>query len=274
MCTGQSHLYMACTYDKYSSPHNVFEVPSVLQALLAEDGTYIHKLIYGVEKYQNRNPFFAVCVHSVEQTEIWKPAYLLFQVSLCYEINDEFSLTSDAPEYTAFKETMERIVHIDINLIPCSTFQRCVGLYDGLLTICTPDVNNRPNEFTCLVRRYEDSFVDLRLCVVMRSRIYVRARQLWDSRDAASDSSPCAELSDWSAFFRCMPRIHWYAMYVCAVLDVEDSEENALYTLGTVKLRLMQSIRDRNVNVKDHQFTAAKLALLESAEKAYRYGID
>ena len=274
MRTGQTHPCMTCTYDKYSSPHNIFEVPAVLQALLAEDGTYMQKLIYGVEKHQNRNPFFAVCVHSVEQTETWKPACLLFQVSLCYEISDEFPLTSDAPEYTAFRETMERIVHVGINLLSYSTFQRCVGLYDSLLTICTPDVNNRPNEFTCLIRRYEDSFRDLRLCVVMRSRIYVRARQVWDSRDAASDSSPCAEQSDWSEFFRCMSRIRWYAEYVCAVLDVEDPEENALYTLGMAKLGLMQSIRDMNVNIKDHQMTAAKLALLETAEKAYRYSLD
>jgi len=274
MRTGQPHPCMACTYDKYSSPRNIFEVPPVLQALLAEDGTYMQKLIYGVEKHQNRNPFFAVCLHSVEPTETWKPASLSFQVSLCYEITDEFPLTSDAPEYTAFRESMERIVQTVINLLPYSTFQRCVGLYDGLFAMCTPDVNNRPNDFACLIRRYEDSFVDLRLCVVMRSRIYMQARHIWDSRDAASDSSPCAEESDWSAFFRCMSRIRWYAVYVCTVLDVDDPDENALYTLGMTKLRLMQSIRDGNVNVKDHHLTTGKLALLETAEKAYRYSVD
>lgn len=272
MRTGLCPPSMVYTCDKYASPRNVFEVPSVLQALLTEDGMYMHKLIYGVDKHQHRNPFFAVCVHSAAQTDTWKPAHLLFQVSLCYERSDDFPLTSDAPEYTAFRQSMQRIVHADVNLIPHSAFQRCAGLYDGLLTVCAPFVNNRPNEFACMVCRYDDSFVDLRLCVVMRSRIYARERQIWDSCDAASDSSPCAEKSDWSAFFGSMSRIRWYAVYVCAVLGVAEPAENALYTLGTVKLRLMQSCRD--IHVKDHHLTAAKLALVESAEKAYRYGVQ
>jgi len=214
MRTGLCLPCMTCMYDKYTSPRSVLEVPPVMQALLAEDGTYMHKLIYGVQKHHSRNPFFAVCVHSATPMDTWKPAHLLFRVSLCYELSDDFTLTPDAPEYTAFRQRMQRIVHADVDLIPHSAFQRCAGLYDGLLAVCAPDVNNRPNEFACMVRRSDDSLVDLRLCVVMRSRIYARTRQLWDSRDAASDSSPCAEQSDWSTFFRSMSRIRWYAVYV------------------------------------------------------------
>lgn len=274
MRAGIRDAVMTCTYDTYESPSNVFEVPSVLQALLGEDGMYMQKLIYGAEKHMTRNPFFAVCLHSVEQLDTWKPAGLLFQVSLCYEISDEFPLTTDAPEYTTFKQRMERIVPHEINLLPFNAFQRSAGLYDVLLAACSPNVSNQPNDFVCLVRRYVDSFVDARLCVVMQSRVYMRARQIWDSREAVSDVSPCAEQSDWSTFFRYMPRIRWYAVYVCAVLDVDDCTDNALYRISVSKLSMLDSIRHTNANVKDRYLTSAKLALLESAEKAYRYSVD
>jgi hypothetical protein len=42
------------------------------------------------------------------------------------------------------------------------------------------------------------------------------------SRSLDSESTTCAEHSDWSCFFRDIERIHWYTDYVCDILTIGD----------------------------------------------------
>ena len=262
---------MSCTYDEYRSRGNAFAMPPVLRALLEEGGSYIHKLVYNQDTHTTRNPFFAACIHTDSSDKIWKPAALRFQVSLCYELTEEFPLSEDSNEFEAFTTTMQSMLPHQVNLIPFRAFERCAAVYDRLLELCAPTIADTPNEFLCLMRRNDDSFIDLRRRLVMRSRIFERPKELWDSRVLHAQSTPCAQRSTWTSFFRDMTRIRWYTAYAHAVLCVDAPESMDLYGVGKCKQHWLDMVGKAHVEQDEQRLLSARISLLEAVEKTYRY---
>lgn len=258
-------------FDEYRSPGVAFAMPPVLCALLSEGGSYIHKLVYKQDTQTTRNPFFAACLHTDAGGRIWKPAALRFQVSLFYELTEEFPLLEDSDEFEAFTATMQSMLPHKINLVPLTAFERCAAVYDTLLEVCAPTVAGAPNEFLCSVRRNDDSFIDLRRRLVMRSRIFERPRELWDSRALDSPSTPCAQRSTWTSFFRDMARIRWYTAYAHAVLSLDAPADMDLYSIGKCKKHWVDLVGKAHVQQDERHLASATISLLEAVEKTYRY---
>jgi hypothetical protein len=269
---GAAEHTMSCVYDEYRSADSVFEMPPVLRALLREDGTYVQKLVFGVENHTTRNPFFAVVLHSDSPDRTWKPVALRFQVSLCYELTDEFPLSEDRDEFDAFTTTMQGMLSHKVNLVPVNALGRCAGVYDMLLELCAPTIADTPNEFMCSMRRNDDSPIDLRRCLVMRSRIFERPRELWDSRVLDSQSTPCAQRSTWTSFFRDMARIRWYTAYAHAVLCVDAPESMDLYSVGKCKQHWIAMVSRAHVDQDGQRLLSAKISMLETVENTYQFG--
>ena len=258
-------------YDKYHSAANLFEMPAALRALLEEDGSYIHKLVYGVDNRTSRNPFFAAVLHTDVPRREWKPAALRFQVSLCYDLSEDFELSPDSAEARAFTDTMQNMVAHRINLVPFGAFERCAAVYDRLLELCVPGTPAAPNEFACLVRRQDDSFIDLRRRLVMRSRVFERPAALWDSRVMDAEDTPCAQRSTWASFFRDIRRIQWYTEYAYAVLAVDAGAGVDLYGVAKCKQHWLAMVSKAHVAQDEQRLLSAKISLLEAVEKTYRY---
>ena len=249
-------------------------MPPVLCALLEEGGSYIHKLVYNQDKQTTRNPFFAVCIHTDCSDKIWKPAALRFQVSLCYELTEEFPLSEDSDEFEAFTTTMQSMLPHKINLIPFNAFERCAAVYDRLLELCAPGAPGAPNEFMCVMRRHDDSPIDVRRRLVMRSGIFARAAELWDSRVMDAEDTPCAQRSTWPSFFRDIRRIRWYTAYAYAVLAMHAPEGMDLYSVGRCKQQWLDMVRKAHVEQDEQRLLSARISLLESVEMTYTYNMQ
>ena len=262
---------MSCSYDQYHSADNLFQVPPALRALLEEDGSYVQKLVYGVENRTTRNPFFAVVVHTDVPRREWKPAALRFQVSLCYDFSEDFALSVDCAEARALTDAMQSVVAHRINLVPFGPFERCAAIYDRLLELCAPGSTAAPNEFACLVRRHDDSFIDLRRRLVMSSGIFARPAALWDSRVMDGEDTPCAQRSTWTSFFRHMRRIQWYTSYAYAVLAVDAGAGVDLYGVGQCKQHWLGMVSKAHVDQDEQRLLSARISMLEAVEKTYRY---
>jgi hypothetical protein len=265
---------MSCKYDVYHSDDNVFEMPAVLRALLEESGTYIHKLVYNKDIRTTRNPFFAVCIHTDhggEPYSMWRPAEIRFRVSLCYELTEEFPLSEDSNEFQSFRESMERMVPHEVNLIPFNSFERCFAVYDRLLELCVPSIENKPNQFLCVMRRNNDSPIDLRRCLVMRSQVFLHPGEMWDSRVMHSECTPCAHRSTLTSFFRDISRIRWYTTYAHAVLSVDAPDGMNLYSVGKCKQHWLSMVSKAHIEEDEQRLLSAKISLLETVEKTYRY---
>lgn len=262
---------MSCAYDEYRSADSAFEMPPALRALLQEDGSYVYKLVFGTDNRTTRNPFFAVVLHTESPDGAWKPVALRFQVSLCYEFAEDFPLSEDSSEFLAFTETMQSMVAHKINLVPFGAFERCAAVYDRLLELCVPGSPSAPNDFLCVMRRHDDSFIDLRRRLVMRSRIFASPAELWDSRVMDAADTPCAQRSTWTSFFRDLRRIRWYTAYACAVLAVDAAEGTDLYSVGRCKQHWIAMVSKAHVEQDEQRLLSAKIALLETVERTYRY---
>lgn len=262
---------MSCSYDEYRSADNAFEMPPALRALLQEDGSYVQKLVFGLDNRTSRNPFFAVVLHTDSPDRVWKPAALRFQVSLCYDFAEDFPLSEDSDEFEAFKDTMQNMLAHKVNLVPFGAFERCAAVYDRLLELCAPGSPSAPNDFMCAMRRNDDSFIDLRRRLVMRSGIFASPAALWDSRVMDADDTPCAQRSTWTSFFRDLRRIRWYTAYACAVLAVDAAEGTDLYSVGKCKQHWIAMVSKAHVEQDEQRLLSAKIALLEAVEKTYRY---
>lgn len=262
---------MSCAYDEYRSADSAFKTPPALLALLHEDGTYVHKLVFGLENHTTRNPFFAVVLHTESADSAWKPAALRFQVSLCFELGEDFPLYEDSAEFRAFTDTMQSMVAHKITLVPFGSFQRCAAVYDRLLELCVSGTPSAPNEFLCVMRRNNDSLMDLRRRLVMRSRIFERPPELWDSRVMDGEDTPCAERSSWPSFFRDLRRIRWYNAYACAVLAVDVAGGTDLCSVTRCKQHCIAMVSKAHVEQDEQRLLSAKIALLETVENIYRY---
>jgi hypothetical protein len=264
---------MSCTYDEYRSDDSVFEMPPALRALIQEDGSYIHKLVFGADNPTTRNPFFAVCLHTDPVNLGWKPVALRFQVSLCFDQSEDFPLSADSDAMQAFTDTMQNMVAHRVNVLPFGAFERCAAVYDRLLALCTPGGPGAPNAFMCVVRRNDDSFIDLRRRLVMRSGIFAGPAELWDSRVMDSEDTPCAQRSTWTSFFRDIRRIRWYTAYAYAVLAMDAPEGMDLYSVGRCKQHWLAMVSKAHVEQDEQRLLSAKISLLETVEKTYRYRV-
>lgn len=273
MCKYSDSHVMSCKYDEYHSDKNVFKMPAVLRALLEEGGSYIHKLVYEKDTHKTRNPFFAVCIHTDHSYSMWRPADISFQVTLCYELTEEFPLCEDSSEFQAFTDTMERLVPHKVNLIPFNDFERCAAVYDRLLELCVSSIEDKPNQFMCVMRRHDDSFIDLRRRLVMRSQVFLHPAEVWDSRVMHSECTPCAYHSTWTSFFRDISRIQWYTAYVYAVLSVDATEGLNLYSVSRCKEHWLSMVSKAHTEQDEQRLLSAKISLLEAVEKTYRYNM-
>jgi len=248
---------------RYYGTQSGLQISPTLRAMLTETGEHVFRLAFGSDAETSRNFIFGVVVTQAAVAHEacgWEALEETGRcVHICYELCDAFPLHEDSEEYRQLQQSVERILSVNVRLLPFTQFQRSIAIYPALREIF------RSGNFTGIFRNERDSLFDLKMHVVL-SR--------WERAPFSSPSEPPAssvrgteagnktQRDEWQTCFQSISRVFWYHAYVCEVIgeEVQDglSKSNALRTYETVR-------------AKGGADAAGKLALLDIVKLVYQY---
>ena len=159
--------------DEYRSAANVFSMPTFVQSILRENGTYLNTVLFGTEHVTSHNAIFAVILHT-DPNDAWVTTSMKYQATICYDMR-YLRLDHGCVEYNHLIEVFQNILQCKVTLLGFSSFQRAVGLYGTLLDILLTREDPESNEYCCLFRRETSSMVDMHLHLVLQCFLHRRA---------------------------------------------------------------------------------------------------
>jgi hypothetical protein len=246
---------------------------ATLHALLTEDGQHVYKLAFDKYADTSRNFIFGVIVtHKEPDTQVsaWDTqVHAEPHVHLCYELCEAFPLYEDSAEYKRLQQTVQRILRVDVRLIPFTHFQRSIGEYAGLHPIFAKA------QYAAVFRHDIGSLLDDKMHVVL---------SCWQASQfacpvlppltqtsaphtlAKSGGDSVAEsVGEWNSCFRSIASVFWYHEYVYEVIGQQSHAQfglcNVMRTYDAVCANSGSDLR-------------GKLALLDVLKLAYRYNYD
>lgn len=254
-------------FKEYSNHCGTLELTPTLRALLTETGEHVFRLAFEKEPEVTRNFLFAVLVTRskyIEKNESEICAWDDLQhpsrsVIVCYELCDAFPLCEGSAEFVRLQLTMQRILGVNVRLLPSTFFQRSIGYYPILLQVFSE------GEFAGVFRHEPGSILDMRMHAVLD-----RAQQ----GPLACPSGPNLNLAapavgipqdEWNVFFKSIANVFWYHAFVYEILGEKTSSG---FSLNSV-MRTQEAL-----STKQCSNLHGKLALLDVLRLVYRYNYN
>jgi hypothetical protein len=253
-------------FQAYSNHSGALEITPTLRALLTETGEHVFRLAFEKEPEVTRNFLFAALVTRSKRAEnrvgeicAWDDMQPSGSVLVCYELCDAFPLCEGSAEFVRLQLTMQRILGVNVRLLPSTLFQRSIGYYPELMRVFAE------GEFSGIFRHEPGSILDMRMHAVLE-----RAHQgplACPSGPISNCAAPVAGIpqDEWNSFFKSLANVFWYHTYVYEVLG--ESTANG-FGLNTV-MRTQEAL-----STKECSNLHGKLALLDVLRLVYRYNYN
>jgi hypothetical protein len=235
---------------------------ATMHALLTENGQHVYKLAFDKYTDTNRNFIFGVIVTQTpadKEVHGWDTeTHSEPHVHVCYHLCEAFPLYEDSVEYKRLQETMKRILHVDVRLMPFTDFQRCIGEYAGLHAIFATA------QYAAVFRHDIGSLLDDKMHVVLSCWQSSRFACPVQNPQTHSSAQPTQSVitGNWNTCFHSIASVFWYHEYVYEAIGELSHAQfglcNVLRTYDTVCAKGGCDVR-------------GKLALLDVLKLAYRY---
>jgi hypothetical protein len=253
-------------FKEYSNHSGALDLTPTLRALLTETGEHVFRLAFEKEPEVTRNFLFAVLVtrsklleNRVGEICAWEDMKPSPSVLVCYELCDAFPLCEDSPEFVRLQLTMQRILGMNVWLLPSTLFQRSIGYYPELMRVFAE------GEFNGVFRHDPGSILDMRMHAVLDRAL--KGPFACPSGPIANCAAPVTGIpqDEWNTFFKSLANVFWYHTYVYEVLG--ESTANG-FGLNTV-MRTQEALSTTQCSNLH-----GKLALLDVLRLVYRYNYN
>ena len=249
--------------DTYRSPENGYEMPSFVNFILKEDGTYIHSILHPEStgsKVSSHNPIFAFILHT-DTNDAWITKGMNYQVTICYDLRF-LDVYAASKEHNDLVSIFEKIMQCKVNLMPFTSFERAIGLYTKLLNILLHQPNTQNTEFCATFRRHTSSMVDMHLHLVLKCFL--------DKENLEPCIWRCEGEAAWCAFFQDATRLYWYHDYVMHIINAVKREGYSICNVEAAAhdIRLLQGTKTTKEELNTMR---AQQSLLDLLKKAYKY---
>jgi hypothetical protein len=248
--------------DVYRSAGNGYEMPSFVNFILKEDGTYINNILFPESaETTSHNPIFAFIFHT-DSNDAWISRSMNYQVTICYDLRF-LDVHADSREYNELVSIFEKIMQCKVMLMPFSSFERAIGLYTKLLDILIHQSNTQNTEFCGVFRRQTSSMVDMHLHLVLKCFL--------DNEKPVEDCMwQCEGGTAWCAFFEDSSRLYWYHDYVMHIINAAKRDG---YSISNVEAATYDIRKAQSTKTTKEELNAmrAQESFLDLLKKAYKY---
>jgi hypothetical protein len=245
--------------DTYRSPGNGYEMPSFVNFILREDGTYLNSILFPESsEASSHNPIFAFIFHT-DSDDSWITKGMNYQVTICYDLRF-LNVHADSKEHNDMVSIFENIMQCKVNLMPFTSFERAIGLYTKLLNILIHQPKTQNTEFCGAFRRHTSSMKDMHLYLILNCF-------LDKERHAEDGMWRCEGESAWCAFFQDVHRLHWYHDYVMHIVNAVKRDGYSICNVEAAAHDIRQSTKTK----EELSIVRAQQSLLDLLKKAYKY---
>lgn len=250
--------------DVYRSAGNGYEMPSFVNFILKEDGTYINNILFPESTESmttSHNPIFAFILHT-DSNDAWISKGMNYQVTICYDLRF-LDVHAGSKESNELVVIFENIMQCKVNLMPFSSFERAIGLYTKLLDILIHQPNTQNTEFCGIFRRQTSSMVDMHLDLILKCFL--------DNEKRVEDRMwRCEGESAWCAFFEDSTRLYWYHDYVMHIINAAKRDGYSICNVEAAAHDIRQR-QGTNTTKEELNIMRAQHSFLDLLKKAYKY---
>ncbi len=124
------------SFRSYGTNGGGLHVCSTLRAMLTENGEHVFRLAFDSEAETTRNFIFGIVVTKAtvaSEACAWDAVEASRRcVHLCFELCDAFPLHPGGEEHLHLQQAVQRILAVEVRLLPFTPFQRSLGMYPGV----------------------------------------------------------------------------------------------------------------------------------------------
>jgi len=247
--------------DTYRSPGNGYEIPSFVNFILRENGTYLNSILFPEStesEASSHNPIFAFILHT-DSDDSWITKGMNYQVTICYDLRF-LNVHADSKQHNDMVSIFENIMQCKVNLMSFTSFERAIGIYTKLLNILIHQPKTQNTEFCGAFRRHTSSMVDMHLYLILNCFL--------DKERHVEDCMwRCEGESAWCAFFQDVHRLHWYHDYVMHIINAVKRDGYSICNVEAAAHDIRQSKKTK----EELSIVRAQQSLLDLLKKAYKY---